>query len=187
MSRWWVFLCGASPWNLCPAVKCWAAKPHGCMVPCSCLAPSHAQAGQNLARDGHPWEGLNGSWFGKGVSQLGHDHPGWGSGMGRDLALVLGLSELHPKLLLDEPSKSKVLSLFYMVIPHLPTQDCTLLLQQIQGWSSQMFPPPAKYVQVHLAAKSCWHYLCPDDQSPCKTTALDKAARKISLLKTYLF
>lgn len=128
--------------NLCPAVKCWAAKPHGCMVPCSCLAPSHAQAGQDLARDGHPWEGLDGSWFGKGVSQPGHDHPGWGSGMGRDLALVLGLSKLHPKLLLDEPSKSKVLSLFYMVIPHLPTQDCTLLLQQIQGWSSQMFPPP---------------------------------------------
>lgn len=41
-------------------------------------------------------------------------------------------------------------------------------------------------MRVHLAAKSCWHYLCPDVQSPSKTTALDKPARKISLLKTYL-
>ena len=123
--------------NLCPAVKCWAAKPHGCIVPCSCLAPSHPQAGQGLARDGHPRGSVDRSWFGEGVSQPGHDQPGWGSGTGRDLAL--GLSKLDLKLLLDEPSKSKVLSLFYVVIPHLPTQDCTSLLQQIQGWSSQTF------------------------------------------------
>lgn len=69
-----------------------------------------------------------------GVSQPGHDQSGGGLGMGRDLAL--GLSKLELKLLLDEPSKSKVISLFCVVIPHSHPQECTRLWQQIQGWTS---------------------------------------------------
>lgn len=96
--------------NLHPAIKCWAAKPHGCMVPCSCLAPSHPQA-----RDGDPWGDLDRSWLWERVSQSGHDQPVWGSGTGRDLALAL--PKLHLKLLLDEPGPLPI----YVLISQVPT------------------------------------------------------------------
>lgn len=60
--------------------------------------------------------------------------------MEKDLAL--GLSKLYLKPLLCAPSKSKVLSLFYVVILHLHTEGSIKLLQQIQAGALEYLSLP---------------------------------------------